>query len=145
MPNAERQGRRGWNQWGLTLAEVLVALSIVTVGLMALAVGLHQAAAFLEAGRHQTLAVFLAQQRLEQVKATAVWNFDGLTSTGFPVEDPVSDHPTYRRTVHITPLPAGLANAVRVQVTVAYLPVATALTARRERTVTLATVMSRRH
>ena len=87
-PNADRQSHRGWNQWGLTLAEVLVALSIITVGLMAMAVGLQQATAFVEMGRQQTIAVFLAQQRLEQVKASALWDFDGVASTKFPAETP---------------------------------------------------------
>jgi prepilin-type N-terminal cleavage/methylation domain-containing protein len=140
----ERGSRRGWNQWGFTLAEVLVALSILTVGLMATAVGLQQATAFLEMGRQQTTAVFLAQQRLEQVKASALWDFDGLASTRFPAENPVSGYPAYRRVVEISPLPAGLANAVRVRVTVTYQPATTALTAPSERTVALATVMSRR-
>ena len=142
--NADRQSHRGWNQWGLTLAEVLVALAIITVGLMAMAVGLQQATAFVEVGRQQTIAVFLAQQRLEQVKASALWDFDGVAATKFPPETPVSGHPAYRRTVEISPLPAGLLNAVRVQVTVTYQPATTPATAPFERTVTLVTVMSRR-
>jgi type II secretory pathway pseudopilin PulG len=142
--NPDRRSRHGWNQWGLTLAEVLVALSIIMVGLMATAVGLQQATAFLEVGRQQTTAVFLAQQRLEQVKTSALWDFDGLASTKFPAESPVSGYPAYRRVVEISPLPAGLANVVRVRVTVTYQPTTTTLTAPSERTVTLATVMSRR-
>jgi prepilin-type N-terminal cleavage/methylation domain-containing protein len=143
-PNADRQSHRGWNQWGLTLAEVLVALSIITVGLMAMAFGLQQATAFVEVGRQQTIAVFLAQQRLEQIKASALWDFDGVASTKFPPETPVSGYPAYRRTVEISPLPAGLLHAVRVQVTVTYQPATTPATASSERTVSLVTVMSRR-
>jgi prepilin-type N-terminal cleavage/methylation domain-containing protein len=134
----------GRNPWGFTLAEVLVALSIVTVGLMALVVGLQQAIAFVEAGRQQTTAVFLAQQRLEQIKASALWDFDGVTAARFPAENPVSDYPAYRRTVEVSPRPAGLPDALRVQVTVTYHPATTASGAPAERTVTLATVMSRR-
>lgn len=132
------------NQWGLTLAEVLVALSILTVGLMAMAVGLQQATGFVETGRQQTMAVFLAQQRLEQVKASVLWDFDGVAATTFPAENPIRGYPAYRRTVEISPRPAGLADAVRVQVTVTYHPTTTASTAPSERTVTLTTVMSRR-
>jgi prepilin-type N-terminal cleavage/methylation domain-containing protein len=142
--NPNRRSRAGWNQCGLTLAEVLVALSIITVGLMAMAVGLQQATAFVAEGRQQTTAVFLAQQRLEQVKASALWDFDGVASTKFPSETPVSGYPAYRRTVEISPLPAGLLNAVRFQVTVTYQPATTPATASSERTVTLVTVMSRR-
>jgi Tfp pilus assembly protein PilV len=123
---------------------VLVALSIMTVGLMAMVVGLQQATAFVEVGRQQTIAVFLAQQRLEQVKASAMWDFDGVAPAKFPLENPVSGYPAYRRMVEISPLPAGLVNAVRVQVTVTYHPATTPATAPSERTVTLITVMSRR-
>lgn len=132
------------NQGGLTLAEVLVAAAITTVGLIAVVAGFQHATSSLDASRRHTTALFLAQQRLEQVKATALVNFDGLTPSHFPGEDPVSGYPTYRRTVDITPMPAGVADAVRVQVTVAYRPVAIAVAAPSEPTVTLATVMSRR-
>lgn len=131
------------NQHGCTLTEVLVALSITTVGLIAMAVGLQQAAAFLEMGRQQTMALFLAQQRLEQVKGAALSNFDGLTTSNFPAEDPVSKYPGYRRTVDIVPA-AGAADAVRVRITVAYRPLGTTSGAQRELTVMLATIMSRR-
>jgi len=141
--NTGRLGSLGLNQRGFTLAEVLVAISITVVGLMAMAVGLQQATALLEAGRQQTMALFLAQERLEQVKAAALSNFDGVASSSFPAEDPVGGYPAYRRTVAIAPT-AGVADAVRVQVTVAYRPIAAASGAQRERTVTLATVMSRR-
>jgi prepilin-type N-terminal cleavage/methylation domain-containing protein len=142
-PDHVRRGDRGLDQRGFTLAEVLVALSIATVGLTAMAAGLQQATALLETGRQQTIALFLAQQRLEQAKAAALWNFDGLASPSFPAEDPVAGYPAYRRTVDITPT-AGVADAVRVKVTVAYRSIAAAPGSPRERTVTLSTVMSRR-
>jgi type IV pilus assembly protein PilV len=142
--NPERRIFQERYQRGLTLVEVLVALSIVTVGLMATAVGLHQATTLLEVGRQQTTALFLAQQRLEQVKASALWDFDGLASTKFQPENPVSGYPAYRRAVEIGPTAAGLAHTVRVEVTVTYRPATTVLTASSEQTVTLATVMSRR-
>jgi type II secretory pathway pseudopilin PulG len=140
----DRSSRHGCDQRGLALAEVLVALSIMTVGLMALAGGLQQATAFLEVGRQQTTALFLAQQRLEQVKAQALWDFDRLASTKLPAENPVGGYPAYRRAVEIAPQPAGLADTVRVQVTVSYHPSMAAWTAPSEQTVTLATVISRR-
>lgn len=141
--NPERRRFQKSHQRGLTLVEVLVALSIVTVGLMATAVGFQQATTLLEVGRQQTTALFLAQQRLEQVKASALWDFDGLASTKFPPENPVSGYPAYRREVEIGPT-AGLAHTVRIEVTVTYRPATTVRTAPSERTVTLATVMSRR-
>ena len=142
--NPERRRFQERHQRGLTLVEVLVALSIVTVGLMATAVGFQQATTLLEVGRQQTTALFLAQQRLEQVKASALWDFDGLASTKFPPENPVSGYPAYRREVEIGPTAAGLAHTVRIEVTVTYRPATAVPRAPSEQTVTLATVMSRR-
>lgn len=124
---------------GFTLVEVLVALAIITIGLTAVAAGFQYALDAVEAARRHTTALFLAEQRLEQVKAMALVDFDGVTTAKFPDEDSVVDHPQYRRRVEITPSPAGLAHAMHVQVTVAYLHVAAG-----PRMVTLATVLSRR-
>jgi prepilin-type N-terminal cleavage/methylation domain-containing protein len=125
------------NQHGLTLVEVLVAASIVAVGLTAVAAGLQYAVAAVEAGRRQTIALFLAEEKLEQVKAVALVDFEAVTAANFPAEEPVAGHPQYGRVVEITPSPAGTANAVRVQVRVVHRPGATG-------SVSLATVLSRR-
>jgi prepilin-type N-terminal cleavage/methylation domain-containing protein len=132
------------NQRGFTLVEVLVAASIVTVALTAVAAGFQYALGVVEASRQQTTAVFLATQRLEQVKARALVDFEGVTVANFPPENPVIDHPEYRRVVEVWPSSTGVVNTVRVQVTVAYRPVAATFSARGQRMVMLATVLSRR-
>jgi prepilin-type N-terminal cleavage/methylation domain-containing protein len=124
---------------GFTLVEVLIASALVVVGLTALAAGFQHALDAVAVGRQQTTALFLAEQRLEQVRAMALVDFDRVTSANFPAEESVPGHPEYRRHVDFTFGPGGVARAVRVQVTVAYQPITTG-----PRTVTLATVVSRR-
>jgi prepilin-type N-terminal cleavage/methylation domain-containing protein len=128
-----------WGRYGFTLVEVLIAGAIITVGLTAVAAGFQHALNAVEAGRHQTTALFLAEQRLEQVKAVALVDFDRVTPASFPLEESVVGYPQYRRIVEVVAGPGGMAQAVRVQVTVTYRPATTA-----PRTVTLATVLSRR-
>jgi len=124
---------------GFTLVEVLIASAIITVGLTAVAAGFQHALDAVETGRQHTTALFLAEQRLEQVKALALVDFDRVTTANFPVEEPVVGYPQYRRSVDVTLSPAGITHAVRVHVTVAYRPFTTA-----PRMVTLATILSRR-
>jgi prepilin-type N-terminal cleavage/methylation domain-containing protein len=128
---------------GFTLAEVLVATAILTVGVTAAASGLQHAVHAVEASRQQTIALFLAEQRLEQAKALAVTDFDRLTPAAFPAEAPVAGYPQFQRVVEVAANPAGLADAVRVQVTVTYPAFPSAIT-HTPRQVTLATVLSRR-
>lgn len=73
----------------------------------------------METGREQTTALFLAEQRLEQVKARALRDFDGITTTTYS-EDPVSGFPGFRRVLEMRPGPAGIADTVRVEVVVTY-------------------------
>ena len=62
---------------GFTLAEVLVATFIIVVGLVALASGFQFATSGVATGRGETVASFLAEQRLEQLKAIAMTNYYG--------------------------------------------------------------------
>ena len=57
---------------GFTLVEVLVATFITTTGLIAVAMGLQYAATGIETGRGETTATFLAEQKVEQLKAIAL-------------------------------------------------------------------------
>src|SRR5712691_802435 len=68
---------------GLTLLEVLFAMSLLTVGLLAIASAFPVAMSGVAQGNQQTTALFLAEQRLEEIKATA---FASITSTNFPAE-----------------------------------------------------------
>ena len=65
------------NEHGFTLAEVLVATFIIVVGLVALASGFQFATSGVATGRGETVASFLAEQRLEQLKAIALTNYYG--------------------------------------------------------------------
>lgn len=60
------------NQRGMTLAEVLVALPIITIGLLALLSAIPLSTYATQEGRQTSTATFLANQRLEQVR-NAPW------------------------------------------------------------------------
>lgn len=59
---------------GLTVVEVLIALGVVTVGLLALITAMPLGTSAIGASSRKTTAAFLAQQRLEQIK-NARWTF----------------------------------------------------------------------
>ena len=61
------------NQRGMTLAEVLVALPIITIGLLALLSAIPLASYATQEGSQTSTATFLANQRLEQVR-NAQWS-----------------------------------------------------------------------
>lgn len=58
---------------GFTLAEVLVAITIVTVGLGGITAMLQLAAASRGEGSHRTVAIFLADERAEHLRGV-IWN-----------------------------------------------------------------------
>jgi len=60
------------DQRGMTLAEVLVALPIITIGLIALLSAIPLSTYATQEGRQTSTATFLANQRLEQVR-NAQW------------------------------------------------------------------------
>ena len=60
------------NQRGMTLAEVLVALPIITIGLLALLSAIPLSTYAIQDGSQTSTATFLANQRLEQVR-NAQW------------------------------------------------------------------------
>lgn len=60
------------DQRGMTLAEVLVALPIITIGLLALLSAIPLSTYATQEGRQTSTATFLANQRLEQVR-NAQW------------------------------------------------------------------------
>jgi len=137
--------RRVTNQHGMTLAEVLVAIAIIGVGLAALAAAIPIAGYGIQEGSQLSTATFLANARLEQAK-NAVWTTtpdvdnlgvspgsaapqkDGITT--FPDENPIAaPYTAYTRTVRVTDCSAGggcagitNANLRQVTVTVTYRP-----------------------
>lgn len=115
-------------QAGFTLAEILVACAVISLGLIAVATGFGFGVDGVEAGRQQSTAVFLAEQRIEQAKELAARkpNLADLTVANLPVSEAygaITGAPSsYRRTTTITINPGGTTGA-RVDVTVFYKPV----------------------
>jgi prepilin-type N-terminal cleavage/methylation domain-containing protein len=118
------------NERGMTLVEVLVAVFVITIGLTAVATGMQLATGGITAGQQETTAVFLAEQRLEDIKAFALstaagQGFANVTSANFPAEDysAIANYAGYRRAVTIT---NPSATVKRVTVDVFYRPIAVA-------------------
>lgn len=104
------------DQRGLTMAEVLCALVVISIGLLALAPAIQGSATLINRANVKTKAVFLSQQRLEQVK-NRIWlvgpptqdtlgvSADATTAPPtFPDEayGSIAGYPNDRRTVRIT-------------------------------------------
>jgi prepilin-type N-terminal cleavage/methylation domain-containing protein len=131
-------------QRGFTLVEVLLACFVIGMGLVATVFSLGIGMQGVEVGRQQSTAAFLAEQRLEQVKARALVSFANVTAANFPAEGygAIPNAPAYRRTTTITPNPGGLANTVRVDVAVFWWQVGGSGTG--ERRVDLSALLSNR-
>ena len=56
------------NERGITLAEILIALFLIGVGLVGLMVVVPVAASGVQSGSHASAATYLAQQRVEQAR-----------------------------------------------------------------------------
>ena len=111
---------------GFTLLETIVGAAVIGLGLLGLVAGVVHAVGGLEAGRQQTTAAFLAEQRMEQLKSAALANFAGVTAASCPPEGygTISSDghaiPGYRRAVTITETPGGLGDTKLVEVDVYY-------------------------
>ncbi len=112
---------------GFTVAEVLVAAFLLAVALVALLASMTTAVTTVDAGRRSTTALFLAEQRMEDVRAFALSKAAGqgwanLSTASFPAEGygAIASHPDYRRTVTVTDTPGGVADTKLVEVRVFY-------------------------
>jgi type II secretory pathway pseudopilin PulG len=113
---------------GFSLGEVLVAVLVLAIGLVGIATGFQYATSGIEIGKGETTATFLAEQRLEWLKALALTNWGsstlkaGTTMEGYGA---IADASLYRRVTTITDSPGGpcAAHCKLVQVTVFYRPV----------------------
>jgi prepilin-type N-terminal cleavage/methylation domain-containing protein len=134
------------DQRGMTLAEVLVAVVIIMTALLALASGIPIASYGIQEGSQLSTATFLANQRLEQVKASAWTSTPAADNVGvsasataapqaggvttFPDENPVAaPYTQFIRQVRITNCGAGAgcsgivdAGMRQITVTVSYQP-----------------------
>jgi hypothetical protein len=113
--------------------ETMIACFLIMIGLVATSQGLTVGLQGVEGGRQQSVAIFLAEQRLEQIRAAALATpqLANVTTANFPSEayGSITGASKYRRAVAITPfvgpaggLPTGTQGA-RVDVTVFYRPV----------------------
>ena len=141
------------SQAGFTLAELLAAIFIISLGLVAVGAGFATAIQGVETGRQQTTATFLAEQRMEQVHATALGNsliacmgFANITAACFPAQAyaSITSAPDYRSTVTVTDyVVAGAVARKRVDVEVFYQPiVAWGVQVTAERSVRLSTLIA---
>lgn len=153
------------DEQGFTLAEVLLATVIIMIGLVAVATGFQFATSGVATGRGETTAVFLAEQRLEQLKTTAMTNYAGVaagTTTEYCLASnigatstncqgtAITNAPSYTRVTTVTDNPGGtgctgaplLCKRIRVNVT--YRPVTTRGDASQARTVDVYAVVTPR-
>jgi prepilin-type N-terminal cleavage/methylation domain-containing protein len=117
---------------GFTLVELLVAVAILMLGLVAVMQWFPLGTAGVETGRRQSTGVFLAEQKVEQIKA---WSLSTAANQGFTTvaaggtcfTDPngpcrndalnaIPGYPEYSRTVTIANGPTATTRLVRVQV-----------------------------
>lgn len=141
---------------GFTLAEVLTAMAVLVVGLVAVALAFHYALTGIETGRGETTAAFLAERALEELKAVALldWGNAALAPTTrieycLPAGDactPAATPGSYRRATNISDSQSGpcAARCRVVRVTVFYRPVASTGQLDQERRVDVFTVFAPR-
>ena len=144
----------GSQQDGFTVAELLAAVFVISLGLVAVGAGFATAIQGVETSRQQTTATFLAEQVLEQVHAAALGSslvacmgFANVTPACFPAQayGAIASAPGYRSTVTITDYAdgAGVIQRKRVDVEVFYVPiVAWGVQSAAERSVRLSTLVA---
>jgi hypothetical protein len=138
------------------LAEILIACAIIAAGLVPVSWALMMGIQGVETGRQQSSAIFLAQQRMDQVKAAALIASEPpllyVTAGAFPAEPYTTTGPLrFRRTVTLSPpyigpaggLPTGL-QGIRVDVDVFYQPITAGGVLATERSVRLSTFLASR-
>ena len=160
------------NEGGITLAEILIAVALLGLGLAALMAIVPVASYAIQDGNQTSTATFLAQQRLEQVRNaswTAAGDCVGLSAGAsapepspagscgaavtFPDEAAVPGYPQYARTVRINECEAAhqakcgniMNSAMRlVRVTVSYRPISAAGGSNANTSVTLEWLVAQR-
>jgi len=137
---------------GFTLAELVAAVFVISLGLVAVGAGFATAIQGVETGRQQTTATFLAEQRMEQIHATALGNslvacmgFANVTGVCFGTQayGAIPNAPGYRSTVTITDYVVnGNVARKRVDVEVFYRPIMALGVLTTERSVRLSTLVA---
>jgi len=109
--------RNGCNDKGFTLLEILVAVTLLTIGLLGVA-GLT--VGIMRGNRHSnivTTATTLAQDRMEEIRKRG---YDNVDTTTFPDEDynTITNFPFYKRVTSIAVGPS--VNMKTVTITVSW-------------------------
>jgi len=152
MKRLVRGIRISGSQVSFTLAELLAAVFVISLGLVAVGAGFATAIQGFETGRLETTATLLAEQRLEQVRAAALGNslaacmgFENITTACFPAQEhpSVTNAPSFRSTVTITDyMVNGNIARKRVDVEVFYRPIVARGALATERSVRLSTLIT---
>lgn len=115
---------------GFTLTEALAAMALLAVALVAVLASTSAGVTGVDEARRSTSALFLAEQRMEQVKAFALSTAPGqgwanLRAARFPDEayGTIAGYPDYRRRVVVVDNPGGAPFTKQVEVYVYYRPV----------------------
>jgi prepilin-type N-terminal cleavage/methylation domain-containing protein len=118
------------SQTGFTLIEVLITIVFVSIGIVAVLSSLSIGVSGVDRGRRTTTALFLSEQRMEEIKAFSLSNnplqgWINVVPASFPAEayGTIAGYPDYRRTVTITNNPGGAALTKQVEVWVFYRPI----------------------
>src|SRR4029077_4141752 len=118
------------SQTGFTLIDVLITIVFVSIGIVAVLSSLSIGVSGVDRGRRTTTALFLSEQRMEEIKAFSLSNnplqgWINLVPASFPAEayGTIAGYPDYRRTVTITNDPGGAALTKQVEVWVFYRPI----------------------
>jgi prepilin-type N-terminal cleavage/methylation domain-containing protein len=149
-----RLRRRLGREAGFTLVEMIVTCAIIGIGLFFVAPALLMGVQNVETGRQQSTAIFLAQQRIDQVRAAALIATEpplaNVTAAAFPAEPTFADFPGFRRAVTLTTyvgpaggLPTGL-QGIRVDVDVFYQPITARGVSTTARSVRLSSLLTSR-
>jgi prepilin-type N-terminal cleavage/methylation domain-containing protein len=110
------------NHEGMTLVEILVAMTIFAIGLLSLSRVTFQVMHANLSSKHTVVATNLAHQRMEQILSSTRYN--SITVTNFPEEDygsvdgGNSEYSIYKRTVSVVDSLNALGNSVLKEVTV---------------------------
>jgi Tfp pilus assembly protein PilV len=147
--------RGAGNRASFKVAEYVAAVFVISLGLVAVGAGFATAIQGVETSRQQTTAALLAEQRLEQIRATALGSslvacmgFANITGACFGAQayGSIPNAPGYRSTVTVTDYVVnGAVARKRVDVEVFYQPiVGWGVQLSAERSVRLSTLIANR-
>lgn len=133
---ASRQTRAGVrgrlgprDERGFTLVEMLAAVALLVIAMIGLLTSMSAGVTDVDAARRSTAALFLAEQRMEEIKAFAMskdasrgWINVTTAQFGNEAYGTIAGYPDYRRTVTVTDVAA---DTKQVVVQVFYRPVTT--------------------